>query len=124
MMDATPHSNWPHISADNEHLKHLLTQIEALARQSPVLMIFEDAHWTDPTSLEALGRSVDRIRALGVVLIVTYRPEFEPPWIGQPHVTTLTLNRLGQREIAAMIDRVSGNKPLLASIRQDIVERT
>ena len=87
-------------------------------------MIFEDAHWADPTSLEVFGRSVDRIRALGVLLIVTYRPEFEPPWIGQPHVTTLTVNRLGQREIAAMIDRVTGNKPLLAHIRQDIVERT
>src|SRR5450631_2626179 len=105
-------------------LEALITQIETLARRYPVLMIFEDAHWADPTSLEVLGRSVDRIRALGVLLIVTYRPEFEPPWIGQPHVTTLTLNRLGQREIAAMIDRVTGNKPLLASIRQDIVERT
>ena len=75
-------------------------------------MIFEDAHWIDPTSLEALGRTVDRIRTLGVLLIVTYRPEFEPPWIGRPHVTALTLNRLGEREIAAMIDRVTGNKPL------------
>jgi class 3 adenylate cyclase/predicted ATPase len=105
-------------------LEALTMQIEALARQSPVLMIFEDAHWTDPTSLEALGRSVDRIRALGVLLIVTYRPEFGPPWVGQPHVTTLTINRLGQREIAAMIDRVTGNKLLLASVRLDIVERT
>src|SRR5450631_1739389 len=105
-------------------LEALITQIEALVRRHPLLMIFEDAHWADPTSLEAFGRSVDRIRALGVLLTVTYRPEFEPPWVGQPHVTTLTLNRLGQREIAAMIDRVTGNKPLLASIRQDIVERT
>jgi class 3 adenylate cyclase/predicted ATPase len=105
-------------------LEALITQIEAFARRYPVLMIFEDAHWADPTSLEAFGRSVDRIRALGVLLIVTYRPEFEPPWVGQPHVTTLTVNRLGQREIAALIDRVTGNKPLLASIRQDIVERT
>ena len=87
-------------------------------------MIFEDAHWIDPTSLEALGRAVDRIRTLGVLLIVTYRPEFEPPWIGRPHVTALTLNRLGEREIAAMIDRVTGNKLLPASIRQDIIERT
>jgi class 3 adenylate cyclase/predicted ATPase len=105
-------------------LEALITQIKALARRNPVLMIFEDAHWADPTSLEVLGRSVDRIKALGVLLIVTYRPEFEPPWVGQPHVTTLTVNRLGQREIAAMIDRVVGNKPLLAHIRQDIVERT
>ena len=87
-------------------------------------MIFEDAHWTDPTSLEAFGRVVDRLRNLRVLLIVTFRPEFDPPWIGRPHVTTLTLNRLAQREIEAMIDGVTGNKPLPASIRQDIIERT
>ena len=87
-------------------------------------MIFEDAHWIDPTSLEALGRAVDRIRTLGALLIITYRPEFEPPWIGRPHVTTLTVNRLGEREIAAMIDRIIGNKSLPASVRQDIIDRT
>ena len=105
-------------------LEALTTQIEALTRQAPVLMIFEDAHWTDPTSLEAFGRAVDRIRTLGVLMIVTYRPEFEPPWIGRPHVTALTLNRLAEREIGAMIDGVVGNKMLPTSIRQDIVERT
>ena len=105
-------------------LEALTAQLEALSSANPVLMIFEDAHWIDPTSLEALGRAVDRIRTLGVLLIVTYRPEFEPPWIGRPHVTALTINRLGEREIAAMIDRVTGNKPLPASIRQDIIERT
>ena len=104
-------------------LEALTAQLEALSRSNPVLMIFEDVHWIDPTSLEALGRTVDRIRSLGVLLIVTYRPEFEPPWIGRPHVTTLTLNRLGEREIAAMIERVTGNKLLSASIRQDIIER-
>ena len=105
-------------------LEALTAQLEALSRSNPVLMIFEDVHWIDPTSLEVLGRTVDRIRTLGVLLIVTYRPEFEPPWIGRPHVTALTLNRLGEREIAAMIDRVTGNKPLPESIRQDIIERT
>ena len=105
-------------------LEALTAQLEALSRSNPVLMIFEDVHWIDPTSLEALGRTVDRLRTLGVLLIVTYRPEFEPPWIGRPHVTALTLNRLGEREIAAMIDGVTGNKPLPASIRQDIIERT
>ena len=105
-------------------MEALTAQMEALSRQRPVLMIFEDAHWADPTSLEAFGRAVDRIRTLGVLLIVTYRPEFEPPWIGRPHVTALTLNRLGERDIAAMIDRVTGNKALPASIRQDIIERT
>ena len=105
-------------------LEALTAQIEVLSRSKPVLMIFEDAHWIDPTSLEALGRAVDRIRTLGVLVIVTHRPEFEPPWIGRPYVTALTINRLGEQAIAAMIDRVAGNKPLPANVRKDIVERT
>jgi class 3 adenylate cyclase/tetratricopeptide (TPR) repeat protein len=105
-------------------LEALIGQLEALRRQKPVLMIFEDAHWADPTSLEAFGRALDRIKTLGVLLIVTYRAEFEPPWIGRPYVTALTLNRLGEREIAAIIDGLTGNKPLPGSIRQDIVDRT
>ena len=105
-------------------LEALVSQMEALTRQNPVLMIFEDAHWTDPTSLEVFGRVVDRVRSLRVLLIVTFRPEFEPPWVGRPYVTALTINRLGEREIDAMIDRVVGNKPLPANIRQDIIERT
>jgi len=104
-------------------MEALISQIEALTRSGPVLMIFEDAHWTDPTSLEAFGRVVDRIVTIPVLLIVTFRPEFAPPWIGRPHVTALTLNRLVQRDVGAMIDRVVGNKLLPASIRQDIVER-
>jgi class 3 adenylate cyclase/tetratricopeptide (TPR) repeat protein len=105
-------------------LEALTAQLEPLSHQKPVLMIFEDAHWADPTSLEAFGRAVDRIRTLGVLLIVTYRPEFEPPWIGRPHATALILNRLGERQIAAIIDRVTGNKLLSPSVRQDIIERT
>jgi class 3 adenylate cyclase/predicted ATPase len=105
-------------------LEALTAQLKALSSTKPVLMIFEDAQWTDPTSMEALDRAVDRIRTLSLLLIVTYRPEFEPPWIGQPHVTALTLNRLGEREIAAMIDRLTGNKLLPVGIRQDIIERT
>jgi class 3 adenylate cyclase/predicted ATPase len=105
-------------------LEALLSQLEALARQSPVLMIFEDAHWTDPTSLEVFGRVVDRIQTLRVLLIVTSRPEFDPPWIGQPHVTAMTINRLTQRQVGDMIDRVVGNNALSANIRQDIIERT
>jgi predicted ATPase len=105
-------------------LEALMAQMEALSRQSPVLMIFEDAHWTDPTTLEVFGRVVDRIRTLRVLLIVTYRPEFEPPWIGRPHVTALTINRLTEREASAMIDRIVGHKALVASIRRDIIERS
>ena len=105
-------------------LEGFVLQVGAFARQNPVLMIFEDAHWTDPTSLELLGRIVDRIATLRVLLVVTFRPEFEAPWIGRPHVTSLTINRLAQRDIDSMIDRVVGNKHLPASVRQDIIERT
>jgi tetratricopeptide (TPR) repeat protein len=77
-----------------------------------------------PTSLELLGRVVDRIAALPVLLIMTFRPEFNAPWIGRPQVTALTLNRLAQRDVGAIIDGVVGNKPLPANIRQDIIERT
>jgi class 3 adenylate cyclase/predicted ATPase len=104
-------------------LQALVSQMEALTQRSPVLMIFEDAHWTDPTSLEVLGLVVERIQTLSVLLIVTFRPEFEPPWIGRPHVTSLTINRLAQREIVSLIDRVVGERMLPASIRQDIIER-
>ena len=102
----------------------LVTWIDALARAGPVLVIFEDAHWIDPTSLEALGRMVDRIAALPVLLIATSRPEFRPSWPAQPHVTTLAIKRLPPREIGAMIDRVVGKKHIPANIRQDIIERT
>ena len=105
-------------------LEVLTTQVAALSRQNPVLMIFEDVHWTDPTSLETFGRVVDRVRSLPVLLIVTFRPEFEPTWIGRPYVTALTLNRLAQRDIEAMIDRVVGNKLIPAGVRKDIIERT
>ena len=91
-------------------LEALSTQLAALARQQPVLMIFEDAHWVDPTSLEVLGRTVDRIKTLPALLIVTFRPEFNAPWVGQSHVTSLTLNRLGEREAAGIIAGLIGNK--------------
>jgi class 3 adenylate cyclase/predicted ATPase len=105
-------------------LEALMLQLEVLARQSPVLMIFEDAHWTDPTSLEVFGRIVGRIQALRVLMIMTFRPEFDPPWSGQSHVTSIMINRLTQREGGAMIDRIVGNKLLPASVRHDIIERT
>jgi class 3 adenylate cyclase/predicted ATPase len=105
-------------------LEALVSQIVALSHQNPLLIILEDAHWTDPTTLELFGRIVDRIPTLQVLLIVTFRPEFEPPWVGRPYVTPLTINRLAEREVGAMIDGVIGNKLLPANIRQDIIERT
>ena len=105
-------------------LDALFARTEAIARQKPVLMIFEDVHWIDPTSLEALGRLIDRTATLRVLLLVTFRPEFQAPWIGRPHVTSLTINRLAAGDVHAMIDHVIGNKSLQVSIRQDIIERT
>jgi len=105
-------------------LEALNRQVEALARSRPVLIIFEDAHWADPTSLEAFGRTVDRIATLPALLIETFRPEFEAPWVGQQHVTSLALNRLGHRDVGSLIDRVVGNNLLPTNTRQDIIERT
>jgi class 3 adenylate cyclase/tetratricopeptide (TPR) repeat protein len=105
-------------------LEALTSQLAGLARQNPVLMIVEDAHWIDPTSLEVFGRTVDRIKTIPVLLVVTFRPEFNAPWVGQSHVTSLALNRLGEREAAAIIARLVGNKPLPADVMAEIVERT
>ena len=105
-------------------LEALVSQMEALTRKNPVLMIFEDAHWTDPTTLEVFSRVVDRVRSLRVLLIVTFRSDFDPPWVGRAYVTFLAINRLGEREILTMIEGVIGNKALPANIRQDIIERT
>ena len=105
-------------------LEALTAQMAALARTNPMLMIFEDAHWADPTSLEAFGRAIDQIAALRVLLIVTFRPEFQPPWIGQPHVSAVVIGSLTRRNIDAMINGVLGNKRLPVNIRQDITERT
>jgi class 3 adenylate cyclase/predicted ATPase len=119
----------PLLSLDSQQrrrrtLESLLAQIEGLARLNPVLMIFEDAHWTDPTSLELVDLVLERISVLPVLLIVTFRPEFEPPWIGLPHVTAMTINRLGRRDIDAMIDRIVDNKSLPPDVREDLIERT
>jgi len=105
-------------------LEALTTRVARLASQQPVLMIVEDVHWVDPTSLEAFGRTVDRIKTLPVLLIVTFRPEFSAPWAGRSHVTSLALNRLGERETAAIIARLVGNKELPAEVMAEIVERT
>jgi class 3 adenylate cyclase len=129
MLSLTNEGRYPALDLDPQQrrqktLEALTTQVEALSRQNPLLMIFEDAHWTDPTSLETFSRVVDGVRSHPVLLIVTFRPEFEPPWIGRPYVTALTINRLTQRDIEAMIDRVVGNKFIPVSVRHDIIERT
>jgi len=105
-------------------LEALMAQIEMLTHSSPLLMIFEDAHWSDPTSLELLGLLVDRVAKLRALMIVTFRPEFKPSWAGRAHLTELAINRLTQHDAKVMIDRVVGNRVLPASVREDILERT
>src|SRR5207237_8249932 len=78
-------------------LQALVAQVEGLAARQPVLMLFEDAHWSDPTSLELFDLIIDRVPTLPLLLIVTFRSEFSPPWTGRPHVTSLGLNRLAPR---------------------------
>ena len=90
----------------------------------PVLAIFEDAHWIDPTSRELLDLMVERVRELPVLLMITFRPEFQPPWGGQPHVTNLALNRLGGGDVAALVNGIAGNRPLGSEVVAEIVERT
>src|SRR5438309_3585099 len=104
-------------------LEALLNQFEAEARHQPVLMVFEDAQWIDPTSRELLDLSVDRVRHLPVLLAITFRPVFQPPWGGRSHVTNLTLSRLGERDGEAMVHKLAGDAALAAEIVSEIVER-
>jgi class 3 adenylate cyclase/tetratricopeptide (TPR) repeat protein len=105
-------------------LRALMAQVEGLALRQPVLMLFEDAHWSDPTSLELLELIIGRVPALPVLLIVTFRPEYAAPWTCRPRVTSLTLNRLAPRQRAEMIPGVTGGKALPKEITDQIVDRT
>ena len=101
----------------------LLRQVEGLSRQQPVLLIFDDLHWIDPSSRELLDRVTERVAGWQVLLLAMFRPEFQPPWTGQPHVTLLTLARLDKRSTTAMIANVAG-KDLPSDIVEEIAERT
>jgi class 3 adenylate cyclase/tetratricopeptide (TPR) repeat protein len=105
-------------------LERVIAQLVSLATRQPVLMILEDAHWIDPTTRELFDIIIERVRGLPVLLVITYRPEFVPPWLGRSHVTVLTLNRLGHRENALMISRVAGGKTLPSALMEQIVTRT
>src|SRR5207237_10337192 len=83
-----------------------------------------DAHWIDPTSRELIDLAVSRVLSLPVLLIITFRPEFQPPWGGQPHVTVLALNRLGERQVTALVLGLAGNAPLGSEIVEEIADRT
>ncbi len=101
-----------------------LAQLEGLVARQPVLMVWEDVHWSDPTTRESLDLLIDRVPTLRVLVILTFRPEFTAPWIGRSHVTMLTLNRLPRRQGAEMIAFVTGGKALPKEIADQIVDRT
>ncbi|MCZ6731059.1 MAG: AAA family ATPase [Gammaproteobacteria bacterium] len=105
-------------------LEALVAQMDGLSRKQPVLLIFEDVHWADPTSLELLGLIVDRAQSVPVLVVITFRPEFSPPWTGHSHVTSLTLNRFSHSLAFKMVDEVTGGKPLPDEVRDQIIEKT
>src|SRR5271165_3655237 len=105
-------------------LSALLDQMEGLAKKQPVLMLFEDAHWADATSLEVLDVAIERLRRLPVLLIVTSRPEFEAPWKGLPDVAEIALQRFDRAEAATLVERVTGGRKLPAEVLAQIVTKT
>ena len=105
-------------------LEALLRRLEGLARQQPVLMVFEDAHWIDPTSRELLDLAVERVGSLPMLLIVTFRTEFQPPWAGQPQVSMLTLNRLDRRDRTALVAQIAGGEALPDEVVVQIIDHT
>ena len=105
-------------------LAGLIAQVEGLSAREPVLMVYEDVHWSDPTTRESLDLLVDRVPRLRLLVIITFRPEFKPPWVGRPHVMLLSLNRLPPRQRAEMIVHVTGGKALPKEIVDQIIERT
>ena len=102
----------------------LIGLYEGLAREAPVLAILEDAHWIDPTSLEVFTRLIERAPRLRTLIVVSFRPDFAPPWIGRAHVELLSLGRLGRRHVGALIDRVAEGKALPAEVFDQIVAKT
>jgi class 3 adenylate cyclase/tetratricopeptide (TPR) repeat protein len=104
-------------------LAALLAHLAGLAARQPVFMIVEDVHWIDPTSLEFLGTVVERLPQLRVLLLVTARTEFTPPWPSYPHTRTLSLTRFDRRDGAALIERVTEGKTLPKEMMDEILER-
>ena len=99
-------------------------QLVLLSNRGPVLVVFEDAHWIDPTSLELMNRVIRRVADLPVMIIVTYRPEFTPPWLDLGHVTVLKLNLLGRSQVVDLIHKAAGGKTLPEAIAEQIAAKS
>jgi class 3 adenylate cyclase len=128
LLSLPPGTRYPPLPKDPHHrrealLAAIVQHLEMVARRSPALIVLEDAHWIDSTSLELLDLLIRRIPRLPAMLVLTFRAEFHAPWMGEPHVTALLLSRLGRREAAALTERVAGNKILPHDILNQIVDR-
>jgi AAA ATPase domain/Adenylate and Guanylate cyclase catalytic domain len=102
----------------------LIAQVEGFSARGPVLLVYEDVHWSDPTTWESLDLLIDRAPTLDLLVIITFRPEFMRRWIGRPHVTLLSLSRLPPRQCVEMILQLTGGKALPKEIADQIVDRT
>jgi class 3 adenylate cyclase len=121
--DRYPQFTLPPQKRKEKTFRAQLAQVEGLSARQPVLMLFEDVHWSDPTTLESMEMLIDRVPDLRVLLIITFRPEFTSPWVGRPHVTLLSLNRLPPRQSSEMITLLTGGKALPKEIADQIVDR-
>ena len=108
----------------DETLRTLVDLTEAAARQQPSVMLFEDAHWADPTTLEVLDLLIDRVRTVPLLVVLTHRPEFQSRWSGQGHVGALNLSKLTRTQSAAMVSALAGGKALPAALLEQILTRT
>jgi predicted ATPase len=102
----------------------IVEQISGLAARSTVLMVLEDAQWIDPTTTALFEHLIERSQTLPILLLITFRPEFAPPWTSYPHMTSLSLNRLGRRQSTEMIAAVAGGKALPEEVLAQIWAKT
>jgi TOMM system kinase/cyclase fusion protein len=102
----------------------LLAWLFEEAERQPVLAVWEDLHWADPSSLEALGLLVDQPPTARLLTLLMFRSEFRPPWGSRSHLTQLTLTRFTRRQVEEMVLRMTGGKPLPAAVVQQIVAKT
>jgi predicted ATPase/class 3 adenylate cyclase len=105
-------------------LDALMAQLMGLASHQPVLAVYEDVHWVDPSTLELLELVVERVQYLRILVIITFRPEFVPPWTGRAHVSFLTLGRLARRQGSSLIKALTGGKRLPNEVSDQLVAKT
>src|SRR6185295_13950957 len=127
-MLSLPTNNYPalHLSPQQHKERTIgaqVAQVMALAAHQPVIMVLEDAHWADPSTLEVFGALLESIESARVLLVITYRPEFTAPWLAQSRVTVLRLARMSKKEAAKLAEQISG-KPLPVEVLDQILART